>query len=45
MSLKGYFLPYTTLYLTIDYFYGELIQNYLSLEDIQMLIHYHYKKF
>ena len=45
MSLKGYFLPYTTLYLTNDYFYGELIQNYLSLEDIQMLIHYHYKKF
>ena len=29
----GYFLLCTTLYLTIEYFYGELIQSYLSLED------------
>ena len=30
----GYFLLCTTLYLTIEYFYGELIQSYLSLEDL-----------
>ena len=44
-QLIGYFLLCTTLYLTIKYFYGELIQGYLSLEDLQMLIHYPYKRF
>ena len=32
-KLKG-FLPYTTLYLTMEYFYGGLIQNYYSVEDL-----------
>ena len=44
-ELKGYFLPCTTLYLTIEYFHDEFIKNYLSLEDRQMLIHYRYKRF
>ena len=35
-ELKDYFLPCTTLYLTIEYFYGGLIQNSLSLEDLQI---------
>ena len=42
-ELKGYFLPYTTLYLTTEYSYEGYIQNYHSLEDLQMLIHYLYK--
>ena len=43
-ELEGYFLPCTTLYLTNEYFYGGLIENYLSLEDLQMLIHYRYER-
>ena len=43
--LKGYFLPCTTLYLTNEYFYGGLIQNYLSLEDLQILFHNCYRRF
>ena len=43
--VKGYFLPCTTLYLTNEYFYGGLIQNYLTLENLQMLSHYRFKQF
>ena len=44
-ELISYFLLSTILYLTIEYFYGGLIESYLSLEDLQMLIHYRYKRF
>ena len=31
--------------LTSEYFYGRLIHSFLPLKDIQMMSHYHYKRF
>ena len=44
-ELKGYFVPYTILHPTNEYFYGRLTQSYHSLEDFRMLIHYRCKLF
>ena len=42
--VERFFLPCKTLYLTIEFFHGGLLQNYSS-DNLQMLIHYRYKPF